>query len=307
MKESLPTDLAEFLKELGCALDIERPVSVHDGGRVGFNDVEDEKVIENVERQTWGPRTSRWRSRTSRRRRSRGEWPSAETHHFRSGAIEETYGAGFRVLVQHYEALSFEDQHGLWVVVTSFPLGYRGPSVYFLVGLPLDQRISPRAWAFNHIGPKVQPVSLRHTNFPDASICAFTTADYAWRPDDGILPLIDHYSTWTIKKWHFELFGWWPGPQAGACAYYRHIESVAREWCGCQSGKRYGECHLTADCLMSESIAKAEFRRLFRCNYEDRAVPQCILNAARTRWKELPSLALAYAFRQADEPVIPLI
>lgn len=303
MSESLPADLFEQLEQLGQALDIGRPVSVFDGGRVGFNEEDESGVIKDVERQAErrSPARSRPGQRASRWSRRRS---SAEAYHFRSGALEEAYGAGFRILAQHYATLGFEDTQGLWVAVKSHPLGDRGPQVHFLIGLPLDPAIAPRAWAFNRIGSGASPAGLRHTNFPDASICAFTVADNAWHRDEGILPLVDHYSVWTIKKWHYEAFGWWPGSQAGACSYYRRLESVGREWCGCQSGKRYHECHQPSDRLVDESFSRAEFLRIFKCDYDARSVPVCIQDAACNHWKNLPSLALAFSFRKADEPFI---
>jgi hypothetical protein len=304
MIESLPADLVELLKELGHAIDVERPFSVFDGGRVGFETDAESEVIEYVPERT--PRSSA-RSRQGQRapRRSRRR-PSAETYPFSSRALEEAFGVQFRVLAQHYEAVASEDQYGLWVATKLYPLGVRGPESFFLVGLPLDVRIAPRAWAFGSIGAHASLLPLRHTNFPDASVCAFTEAQGVWKREDGLLPLADIFSTWVVKKWHFEKFGWWPGPQVGSCAHYRRLESIGQEWCGCMSGRRYGDCHQAIDALVDDSFAASEFRRLFMCDYQDRAVPSCVLEAAKSKWKKLPTLALAFSHRmKPDEPSIP--
>jgi hypothetical protein len=304
MIESLPADLIELLKELGHAIDVERPFSVFQGGRVGFEPDEESELLKYVpERTLRSSARSQQGQRAPRRSRRR---PPAETYPFSSRALEDAFGVQFRVLAQHYEALASEDQNGLWVAIKLHPLGARGPKTFFLVGMPLDARIAPRAWAFGSIGANAALLPLRHSNFPDASICAFTEAQSIWKREDGLLPLVDMFSTWVVKKWHFEKFGWWPGPQVGACALYRRMESKGQEWCGCMSGRRYGDCHQAVDFLVDDSIAASEFRHLFMCDYQDRSVPSCVLEAAKSRWKKLPTLALAFSYRiRPDEPLIP--
>jgi hypothetical protein len=297
MIESLPPDLLENLEKLGQAIDMEKTIHVFDGGRVGFNLNEENEDIKDVAKRTCRP----WQGKRKSRRRA-----ASTAHDFRTGTIKETFGTQFRVLAQDYEALASEDENGLWVSIVSYPLGERGPKVHLLVGMPLDLRVAPRAWAFGSIGPNASALSLRHTNFPDASICAFTVDDKVWKPEDGLLPLVDCFSTWVLKKWHFEKFGWWPGPQIGACALYRRLESDGREWCGCQSGRRYASCHQGADLLKAELPARAEFRQLFLCDYEGRSIPSCIFNAAQSRWKKLPKMSEAFFhWMKPGEPVLP--
>lgn len=301
MKIRLADNLVHELSELGQAIDIGRPVSVFDGGRVGFNEAGESEVKSNVAQGK--AHRSPAGARPGQRARSRGA--HAAGHYLRSEALQAAYGAEFRILAQHYEALAFEDNNGLWVVVESRPLGSHGPRAHFLVAFPLDQRIAPRAWAFERIGANVRLASLKHTNFPDASICAFVDEDGAWPNPDGILGLFDIFSIWMIKKWHRELLGWWPGKQAGACALYRRREFDGREKCGCESGRRYRDCHQASDLLMNEQVARVEFRRLFACDYDDRQPPDSILAAAGSRWKSIPAMASVFACRfRPGEPIM---
>lgn len=298
--------LSSRLKAIGNALDAGHRALVFDGGLVGINDERESEVISNVA-QGKAPRPST-RPREGRRAtsRTRGRSPG-EAEPFRSGVIEAAYGVEFRLLAQHYEALAFEDKNGLWVVARTRPLGSHGPQVHLLVGAPVEKGITPRAWAFDRIGHGATLLPLKHTNFPDASICAFTKVSGAWSAQDGLLPLIDHYSLWVTKSWHRTLFGSWPGPQVGACALYRRKEFASSEWCGCDSGRRYAECHQGSDVLVSEKVAQNEFHSLFSTNYEDRQVPACVLDAARLRWKRLPTLATVFAFRHVPDERIAML
>ena len=282
------------LRTVGVAIDGDQQPTVFDGGLVGLSDATEGEVMKDVaQRQT---HRSQAGSRTGRRARARRA--QAPDHPFRSDAIEAAYGAGFRLLAQHYEALAVEDRNGLWVVVSSAPLGRGGPEVRFLIAVPVDERFAPRAWAFEKIGPTTKLMSLKHTNFPDASVCAFPHGHWPWPNPDGILGLVDIYTLWTVRKLHRDYFGWWPGPQIGPCAYYRIREFDAREHCGCGSGKRYGACHMAADLLENPTTGEAEFRRQFACDYDERRPPEHVLEAARGKWSAMPSMATVYAHRR---------
>ena len=290
------------LSTVGMAIHGGQRPTVFDGGFVGSTQADESEVSSD------GPQGKTHRSSAGSRqgrRASAGSRPQAARHNWRSDALEAAYGAGFRVLARHYEALAFQDKNGLWVVATSNPLGRNGPQVHFLIAFPLDQGIAPRAWAFEQIGANARLASLKHTNFPDASICAYVEGEGAWPNTDGLLGLVDIFSIWTIKKWHRERLGWWPGKQAGACALYRRREFDPHEHCGCPSGLRYGECHMAADLLVDEARAHADFRRLFACNYEDRAPPEAVVQAAKSNWTKMPAMASAFAYRFRDsEPLM---
>lgn len=295
------------LEVIGEGLDAGRQALVFDEGFIRLNGEDESEVSSDVpQRQASRPSARSWaRQRTSSRPRRRAP---GKAEPFRSRAIEEAHGAGFRLLTQHYEALGFEDKNGLWAAVRTKPLGSGGPQAHLLVAAPVDKAITPRAWAFSAVGLRAKLFPLKHTNFPDASICAFTKTSGAWTAADGLLQLVDHYSLWVAKSWHRQLFGWWPGAQVGACALYRRKEFVAREWCGCESGKRYADCHQVPDLLVPEEVARRHFRQLFITDYENRQAPAGVIEAARTVWKKPPDMAIAYAHRPTfDEPVIPFL
>lgn len=301
MEESLPADLLEQLRELGQALDIGKLVSVYDGGRVDFSDVGQQEEIDYVEREaTRGSGAGSGKRAERPRRSSGGAWPSHQAPHFRAESARALYSTDAQSLTEYYSASFIEDELGIWVAAKGKPLGRRGPCFHFLVALPFNQTIMPRAWAFRGIGNSPIPAGLRHTNFPDASICAFTKDNQAWDFSDGIVRLLDLYSVWTLKQLHLSVLGWWPGPQVGQLAFYRRLEFRSRERCGCLSGKRYGDCHQATDLLTDQSIGREEFRRSFACDFEDRHLPGCITQAARSRWKKLPSIREAYSFRPLD-------
>ena len=273
------------LSDFGRVLDAGQSLSVFDQGFVGICDDDESEVIQNVARSA---QRSAAQSGQGRRATDRPQGQTGQAHRFRSEATEQAYGSAFRILAQHYQVLGFECENGLWVIAKSNPLGRNGPQIHFAVALPYTDRVPPKAWAFSQVGNNAKLMSLKHTNFPDASICAFMETDAAWDRSDGILPLIDHYSIWALKKIHHEKIGVWPGRQYGSCAYYRLREFHPDEWCGCLSGKRYGVCHLAVDRLTDVRFSKDEFYRLFSCHYEDRRVPPNILQFARSNWKSIP-------------------
>lgn len=302
MKSLVNPYFMDRLSYLGDALHKGEQTQVFESGLIGLVDERESEVIYYGEQGA--PRGSEAGARQGQRTRARRR-PSRQAQPFRSGAVEAAHGVGFRILAQHYEALGFEEKNGLWVAIKTKPLGPGGPQAHLLLAAPIDKAITPRAWAFKEIGRNAELFPLKHTNFPDASICAFTKASKAWVPEDGLLPLVDHYSLWVAKSWHRTQFGWWPGAQVGACALYRRMEFVAREWCGCESGRRYSDCHRTLDMAVPEDEARQEFRRRFLVDYNDRQAPDGILLAACNRWKNLPDMAMVFAHRlSADEPTI---
>ena len=285
-KPRLQSRYFNHLSLLGKAIDNGEQPHVFNDGFVNFQPRKESEVIYDV---TEAHAKNGSAAGSGKRQRAR-PWSSRAPESFCSGAIEEAFGTGFRVLVQHYEAISFEDNSGLWVAAKSNPLGLGGPQAHFLVAFPLDPRKDPRGWAFSKLGIRAEPFPLKHTNFPDASICAFTKESGAWLTSDGMTALIDHYSLWAVKSWHRSLFGWWPGRQVGVGALYRRREFVGREFCGCDSGKRYSNCHQASDSLVREEYAEMEFRREFRADYEARFPPTSVIQAAKTKWREVPRM-----------------
>ncbi len=293
MNLRLASNQLAHLRAVGTAIDGGQQPTVIDGGFVGIEPSEEEKDEKSVS----GRKETRSSARSWTGRRARARRAQAPDHAFRSDAVEAAHGAGFRILAQHYDSLAFEDRNGLWVALSSKPLGQRGPEVHFLMAVPTDERLAPRAWAFEQVGGGAKLMSLKHTNFPDASICAFAHGHWPWPNPDGLLGLVDIYILWVIRKMHRDCFGWWPGPQLGACAHYRAKEFDPREDCGCGSNKRYGACHMALDLLANPSAASAEFRGLFAGDYGDRRPPESVMEAARSGWRKMPSMATVFAHR----------
>lgn len=278
------------LEVLGRSLHQEQQLSVFHRGFVGL-DHEDESEVKKYVKGTARRSAARSGAGQSAAQRT---WrrASSETNQFRTAAVEAAFGTEFRILAQHYPVLGFEEEAGLWAVVESYPLGSHGPQIDFVIALRSDRKAHPKAWAFRSVGRQKRLMPLKHTNFPDASICAFPQDDGSWSWEDGITALVDHYTIWAVKSLHKEQFGWWPGRQHGVCALYRRREFVPNEACGCGSGKSYGVCHQTRDFLVSESFARQEFRQLFRCDYEGRRPPVAVEQAAAAYWATMPSMAL---------------
>lgn len=290
-KPRLSEKIFNHLRTLGRHIHADQQPFVFDDGFVSLIEQRGSEVNTNEEPE---PRP---RSEARPRQRRRESWrarSSGKAESFRSKAVEDAFGAGFRLLAQHYEALGFEDKNGLWITVKTKPLGRGGPQAYLLVALPLNEEISPKAWAFASIGSDAKLFPLKHTNFPDASICAFTKESKAWIPEDGVLPLIDHFCLWMVKSWHRSILGWWPGRQIGACSLYRRNEFAPEEFCGCESGVLYSFCHSFRDLQVPEVHARQQFRRLFQVDYENRQPPASVMRAAQTRWKSMPDLDILF-------------
>ena len=295
----------KHLRDLGVDIDAEQQPLVFDGGFVGRG-IGQKGEVDDTPQPYAGDRSPA-RSRQGQRAWARRR-PFREAEPFRSAAHQAAFGDQFRILARHYEALGFEDKKGLWAAIKIRPLGRGGPQAHLLVGVPFDAAISPRAWAFESLGEAATLFPLKHTNFPDASICAFTKESGAWTNSDGLTALVDHYSLWVVKSWHRTHLGTWPGPQIGACAFYRRNEFEPTEWCGCNSGKRYSHCHQFLDNQVSEEFGRQQFRQLFAGNYEDRRAPITALNAAHSRWRILPDMAAIFSLRRAaGEPEMPLL
>lgn len=293
------------LRFLGGEIDAERQLSVFDGGLVGPIDGQKSKVSDAAQSYPRDRSATRPRKRSKSRAWSRS---TGQAKPFRSDAHEAAFGDQFRTLALHYQALAFEDRNGLWVAVKTRPLGLGGPPAFLLIGVPFDKAITPRGWAFNWIGEAATLFPLKHTNFPDASICAFTKESGAWEHIDGLTALVDHFSLWVVKSWHRTHLNWWPGPQIGVTAYYRIREFQPNEWCGCNSGRQYRDCHEIPDRVVPRRVAEIEFVQRFGSRYEDRRAPAGVLKAAKTRWRILPDMALLFGCRQSvGEPQIPLL
>ncbi|HUE78179.1 MAG TPA: hypothetical protein VMN38_00915 [Sphingomicrobium sp.] len=217
----------------------------------------------------------------------------------RRQTLRERY-LGFRpeILLYYPTAHFREVDHGHWIVVRIYPLGRDGPCYWVCLFLPDEAVFSPKAFAFERLSPVPRAVGVRHTNFPDASICAFTDDDDAWRPGDNPKILLNLYAEWLICQLFLRLEHYWPGRQVGLDAIYRSVEFTDRDWCDCGSEKRYGDCHCGLD--QAEVVrlkASGEYVPL-----PDRVVPQTILKFAKSRWKKLPDLARLPMHQYSGKP-----
>jgi hypothetical protein len=288
MKTRLADHLLKKLSELGQAIDIDRQFQVFDDGEVGIVNDLTEKESEDERQGTRGSATGSRQGAAGSRR------PTGEAR-ARLGLIDQQVVQLARLedLWRAYPTDFVLGDHGLWIIVKSRPLGHAGPQVTFVIGYPHATEIEPKAWAFWKLGEFPKFVGPRHTNFPDASICAFGPDD--WERSDGVVALVDFYSTWLIRQLYFQNFGRWPGKQHGASPLYRRTEFLPEEWCGCGSGERYGGCHQVADALLSDEAAAAEHRKVMGSDYGPRRPPKSIMQFARSGFKKVP------AFRDAFE------
>lgn len=288
MKIRLADSLLQKLSELGQAIDIDRQAIVFDGGEVGIIGNEQK---EN-ESESEGTRGS---SAGSREWAEAGSWRAAGEAS-RIGRIDEQAAGveGLDNLSSAYPAIIKFSNDGLWIIVMSKPLGRGGPQVTFVVAYPYLAKVEPRAWGFWKLGEFPKFIGPRHTNFPDASICAFGPDDGAWKRADGVVALLDLYSTWVIRQLYFQHFDRWPGRQHGASALYRRTEFSSEEWCGCGSGLRYGQCHEVSDKLLSEDEAREQHRQKLGSDYGPRKPPKSVIKFIRSGWSKIPSLKDAY-------------
>lgn len=291
-KANLNPKQIKCLAEIGLLIHSGGRPFVFDCGRVGTTETNVE-VIEN------GKRQRAYRS-AARSRQGQSAWQgaragaSAAGRSFRTDALEASHGTELRALAQAYSGKIFESGNGFWVAIRIKPLGSDGSQCHAVLAVSGDRTVWPRAWAFETIGTQARPFALKHTNFPDASICAFDPKSGVWNPDDGLLALVDHYAIWMIKSWHRAVFGWWPGPQVGTEPYYRAKEFDAREFCGCGSGLLYGMCHRAEDLGLPEEWSRRKFKAAFGGHeYAERRVPEVMIEAARSSWRKLPPVANA--------------
>jgi hypothetical protein len=291
MKIRLADHLMKKLSQLGTAIDIDRQFQVFEGGVVGIINAEPEKDKESEQEGTRGSATGSWQGPSG----PRGTPGEAAT---RLGLQEQQQQvvqlAGLAELVEAYPSTKIiEVEGGLWIIAKSSPLGSDGPQATIVLAYPRSGAIEPRAWAFWKISDVTTAIGPRHTNFPDGSICAFGAGD--WDRAEGVTALVDFYSTWLVRQLYLEHFGVWPGRQHGHSALYRRTEFKGGEWCGCNSGKRYKDCHFDPDHALSDENARAEHREKFGSDYGDRKPPRSLLRFVRSRFSKVPGLPQVYA------------
>lgn len=296
MIESLHAHQIDRILELGAWRDEGRLFEVGKDGEVGKHH-EDRKENSNGHsgKRTTGREGTAGREGATGLGASSAPQPSRQN---RGEALRQSYLRHLPEILQYYpSAISREVTDGLWVIVQSFPLGRDGPRFWICLFLPYSDKHDPKAFAFRKISlPRT--VGPRHTNFPDASICAFSSPDDAWRPGDSPIVLLNLYAEWLICQMYFRVAGFWPGGQSGLDAVYRQAEFKPGEWCFCDSRLRYGECHFDADKNEVERLrAKGD---LF--DHGPRKVPSAILRFAKSRWKRVPLSSELHLHRYTGLP-----
>lgn len=280
------------LRAVGEALDNDVFPHVYQNGLVALAAPEVATLMEQVNVEREKPRGSAAGSRPGS---ETGPWRTpSETPSFGSGGEQAARIPLLEELCASYPTRIIEGDHGLWIIVTSAPLGRGGPQVTFVIAYPHSEKMTPRSWAFWKLGGFPKTVGPRHTNFPDASICAFGPDDGTWTRIDGPVALVDLYSTWALRHLYFAQFGKWPGQQHGLTALYRRTEFSASEWCGCGSGKRYDQCHEQADRLLADDVARDEHRRILGSDYCARKTPKSVMRFVRSGFTKIPSFGDAF-------------
>jgi hypothetical protein len=169
-------------------------------------------------------------------------WPAGATAPL--ARLDHGLNGGLQALLAAYPGANVAETSGaLWLRVpaTVIPgLGYR--ALFVLAIIPALQLVRGWGlWDYKALG--LRGIGPRHTNYGDASICAFDDRDGTWRYGDSLVTLLDLYVVWATRQLHLLQFGRWPGPQASFSAFERLREYCDDEWCGCDKPKgRYAHC-----------------------------------------------------------------
>lgn len=289
----LSSDARTVLQRFGLALDAGQPIVVHRHGIVSLGDEvsqpQCEKELNDELQGTRGP-TAGARQGPARRQGTAGASPQVG-----QSSLQESYEGSLPALRLAYPGTRvWDDEHGLWIVVSSSPLGLDGPQVVLILGLPYSAAVKPRAWAFWGAGDSARWVGPRHTNFPDGSICAFGEDDGSWAAGDDLSKLVDLYMVWVVCQLHLREFRRWPGQQHAFNSYYRLIEFQEGERCSCESGRLYTDCHRPHDLIMDQAAAKRAFEAWAKCAINQRQPPKVVVKFAKTKFRTAPTLLDAF-------------
>lgn len=212
-------------------------------------------------------------------------WPPGETPPVLGPDEGTIYRETLNSVCDAYPGTRKWDQgEGFWLYTESALLPELGRKASFITGVSIARR-TVRSWGFwNSSVAGATWIGPRHTNFPDGSICAYEPGDGTWVFGDSLVELLDLYSVWALRHFHYEFFGRWPGPQAVAHPYERLLELADDEHCGCGiSGKRYADCCKDADSRRNR-IAEAIKFGFFSCwslRYPPRSVLQFMQDGNR--------------------------
>jgi hypothetical protein len=179
----------------------------------------------------------------------------------------------------------------MWLQVESAILDGLDRTATFLVAIPFDTDLFPRAWGFWNLPTGPRWIGRRHTNFVDGSVCAFVPDSGAWRPGDRLDSLIDLYSVWALRHLYLEQFGRWPGAQYSPHPFYSLVEFKDEEFCGCDLHDpplRYGECCKPDHRKVRLGDLQTNFEQSMRCRITDRNPPGHVLDFILNRGELRP-------------------
>lgn len=244
---------AELLHQIGEDLDHGMFPSVYDGGLVWparadvvfqLPGLEIQNGQTSSASQSWHP----WQTGTSGTSRPS---PTAASEPAGSASTAPSLACGVYGLPESVRALAAaypgteaaETREALWLRVPASLLSHLGYRAIFVVAL-LPGRGIERGWAFwDHGIWGLQGIGLRHTNYGDASICAYDSCDGAWDYGYPLVALLDLFAVWAVRHLFLSQFGRWPGPQASFSPFERLREFRDNELCGCALPKgRYVDC-----------------------------------------------------------------
>jgi hypothetical protein len=253
-----------LLRHIGELLDHNRQVVVHKGGRVEPGLVTlhpplGKRGKNNARGTPEGPKTGSRQRTTARGSPVARSGPTSEAAPFVGDTAVTTSGID-SVLDAYPE---FRVQHcvdGVVIVGTVQPI--RGLTDTATIFVRIDEQlhtIAPSAWW--ECGVWIGP---RHTNYGEASICAFEPSDASWHESHGLVELVDLYTVWVVRHLHLRLVGRWPGPQRLHTVRERLREHMPGELCGCGSLTPYELCHRARDMMVPAFDRASEFYRIFK-------------------------------------------
>lgn len=299
-KEAFGPGVRAVLLELGAALDTQRPLQVHDHGRVALGREPSNEAKENGDGEQQRTRGSAARPRKGAARRkgpAGGSRQAGAPPRVGVDLLRASYEGQVTQLGEAYPSLqTYPDKDGMWLLAKSSVIADLDREATFLVAVPYRAGIVPRAWAFWTGDGPLRWIGPRHTNFQDGSVCAFSPNDGAWEEGGDLRTLLDLYSVWVMRHLYLEAFDRWPGRQYAlvgsdpkVSAYYRRTECEDDELCGCGSEtRRYADCCKPSDHNRNFIELAAAFSNQIPGGFSSRQPPQAVADVIGGKWPPPP-------------------
>lgn len=219
-----------------------------------------------------------------------GSWSACTTTSFFSELkLSDEAKADFQGVAGAYPLVEFRSTSDLmWLINRLKPIRGLDESAILLTAYPLNPKYNISSWAWWE--PGLIWIGPRHTNYVEASICAFEPSDGTWRRGQPLIKLLDLHVLWIVRHLYMRHFARWPGRQALHTAYERITEHRAGELCGCDSGKSYEECCQSRDKSLNIADVIIQFARWRRFRMNDRKPPIELWEFAYGNRNVLPSL-----------------